>query len=244
MASTNESSPFLVFDNNVSAGLALISSPGNYWASNLNANGQALFNNGLWLDLFATTKLSFNFNNNSNNNISKTYNNSSGSSFGINVGYAFLIANNYNLIPHIGLSYANQLLAVNQNSIQQFIIEDPSYNVAFGVKNEMILIPSVLKASIDLAFNIGDHSSVVPNSVDGSLGHYDYTLYTVKVIPSIQWNITERFAMIGYYQFNYNFSNSMSSPNVEYPDIGVSSNQFLMNNYVQNTLGINFAVLF
>lgn len=244
MVLANESSPFQRFDNNISAGIAGISSPGNYWASNLNANGQALFNNGVWLDVFATTKLSFNFDNNSNSSVSKTYNNSSASSFGLNGGYAVLINNRYNIIPHIGFYYANQLMAINENSIQQFIIEDPSYNYSMGVKNEMILIPSVLKIALDLNFNIGDHASVVPNSSDGSLGHYNYTLFTFTANPSIQWNFSERFAVMGYYQFNYNFSNSMSAPNVDYSDVGISSNQYLMNNYVQNVLGVNFGVLF
>lgn len=240
----NESSPFQKFDNNISAGIAVISSPGNYWASNLNATGQALFDNGVWLNLLAGTKLSFNFDNNNNSSVSKTYNNSSASSFGLTGGYAFLVDGKYNLIPHIGFSYTNQLLAVNENSIQQFIIEDPAYNYSFGLKNEMIIIPAKLKIALDLNFNIGDHQSVVPNSDNGSLGHYNYTLYTFTATPAIQWNFAERFTIIGYYQFNYNFSNSMSSPNVNYPDIGVSSSQYLMNNYVQNALGINFGVLF
>lgn len=239
-----ESSPFQQFDNNISAGVAMVSSPGNYWASTLNANGQALFDNGVWLNLMVTTKLAFNFENNSNSSVSKTYNNSSGSSFGLSGGYAFLFDDKYNLIPYIGFAYSNQLLAVNENSIQQFIIEDPSYNWSLGVKGEWLAIPQVLKAAFDLGFNYGDHQSVVPNSGNGSLAHYNYSLYTLSATPSVQWNFTKRITMIGYYQFNYNFSNSMSSPNVSYSNIGVDSSQYIMSNYIQNVLGINFGVLF
>jgi len=239
-----ESSPFQKFDNNISVGAALVSSPGNYWASALNANGQALFSNGVWLNVIASTKLSFNFANNDNSNISKTYNNSSGSNFGLSGGYAFLFANKYNVIPHVGFAYSNQLLAVNEDSIQQFIIEDPSFNWSFGVKNELIAIPNSLKLGLDLSFNYGDHRAVVPNSNDGSLGHYNYSLYTLSVTPSVQWNFSERFTMIGYYQFNYNFSNSSNPPNISYSSMNVDSGQYLMTNYVQNILGLNFGVLF
>ncbi len=239
-----DSSPFQSFDNNVLAGVAGNSSPGNYWASTLNASGQALFDNGVWLNLLVTTKLALNFSNNANSSISKTYNNSSGSSLDISGGYAFLFTEQYNVIPHIGFAYANQLLAVNENSIQQFIIENPSSNWSVGLKNEYIAIPSVLKFSLDLGFNYGDHQSVIPNSSDGSLGHYNYALYTLSFSPAVQWNLTERFTMIGYYQFNYNFSNDVNPPSISYPDIEVNTNQYLMTNYIQNTLGLSVGILF
>ena len=240
-----DTSPFQKFDNNFMLGASTLSSPGNYWASSLNLKGEALFDNGLWLELPASTKLTYSVDNNKDTSISKTLNNSAGSSIGLSAGYAFLIGNNYNIIPYVGFAYRNQLLAVNEDSIQQFIIEDPSFNWSVGFKNELIAIPQKLKFSVNAGFNYGSHNAVIPDSLDNNmLGHFDYTQYTLSVSPAVQWNFSERFTLVGYYQLNYNFSDTQNIPGIPYSQMNVNTDQYLMTNYVQNILGISIGILF
>lgn len=239
-----ESNPFQDFDNNFTAGITGVSSPGNYWATTLGANGQALLDNGIWINLLANTKLSLSLDNNSSSNISQTYNNAAASNYGAEIGYAFLISNNYQVIPHGGLSYSNQLLSINQNSIQEFVIEDPAIHVSAGVKNELIVIAKKLKLGMDLNFNYGFHQAVVPNSNDGSLAHYNYGLYTISATPSIQWNFSEKFTMLGFYQYSYNFGNNTVAPNASYSSLNVNTSDYLLTNFSQNTVGLSFGVRF
>lgn len=239
-----ESNPFQEFDNNFSAGITGVSSPGNYWATTLSANGQALLDNGIWINLIANTKLSLSLENNSNSSISQTYNNAAASNYGVEVGYAFRVSHNYQVIPHGGLSYSNQLLSINQNSIQEFVIEDPAFNFSTGVKNELIVIPKKLKLGMDLNFNYGFHQAIVPNSNNGSLAHYNYELYTLSATPSIQWNFSQKFTMTAFYQYSYNFGNNPTAPNASYSSLGVNTSDYLLTNFSQNTVGLSFGVRF
>lgn len=239
-----ESSPFQLFDNNITAGYAVASSFGNNETSSLNANGQVLFDNNVWLNLSVFTKLTLSYANSSEPGMNQTLNNSAGSRFGIQGGYAFKVNNSYNVIPHIGFAYGNQLLAINEDSIQQFIIEDPSFNYSFGVKQELILIPKKLKFATDLGYNYSTHKAVLPNNTTGDLGHTDYDVSSLLITPELQWNVTDRLTVIGYYQYNYSYGDAPNFPNVDFSNIGVNSSQVIKNNYSQNLFGINFGFLF
>ncbi len=243
-SSAAASNPFQVFDNNITAGFYTNSSPENYTSSGLSLNGQILFDNNVWLNLLVTDQLALDYSNHSNANVSLTLNNASANSYEVMGGYAFAVGNSYNFIPHIGFSYDTQLTTVNADSIQQFIINDPSFNFSLGLKQEYILLPARLKLAADLNFASAYHQAVLPTNTEGSLGHYDYTNYSILIKPAIQWNVTKRFTMLAFYQFSYTFGQTPNVPNIYFPNAGINTNQFLSNNYVQNSVGLNFGFVF
>ncbi len=233
--------PFQYFDNNVTIGYeqTLIQDSASLTSAELNA--VALFDNNLWLDVHADALVEYDFNNN-NQGLSNLYQNKSGSSFGFAVGYAFNV-NNFNIIPYWGFTYNNLLIAYNQNSMQQFIFENPSYNLKFGVNNEFILIDKILKFGLDMAVSYSVHKSVIPNTPD-TLGHMDFTNYIFNISPSLQYNLASRLTLEGYYQFSSKFAGNANPPNVYYPLINVNSSNIINNDNIMNTVGIRFGILF
>lgn len=241
----SNNSVFQQFDNNITAGVSEIMSNQNYTATTLNVDGQVLFDNNIWLHVNAGTELAYSVNVNSNPNIAKLYNNAAGSIFAGQFGYAFQAGDRWNFIPHIGLGYSNFLAAYNENSVQQFIIEDPGINYSIGAKTELLLIPNTLKFATDLNYIYSQHHSVLPNDfTTNTLEHQGYTINTVQIRPELQWNVTNKFTIIGYYQFATLFGGTANAADIYYPQVGVSSNQIIKNNQIQNTFGLNFGIPF
>ncbi len=244
-ADSKYSNQFQNFDNNITAGIEEIVSNNNFTASRLTGNGQILFNNNIWLDLNIGTELSYSTNNNANPNIAQLYNNTVGNNYSISGGYAFVLGDNWNLIPNIGFSYGNALLSYNDvnSSMQQFIIHDPSFNWSIGTKLEYLIIPRRLKIASDFSYTYSVHDTVLPSDTN-LISHQGYSNDILSITPELQWNVTDRFTMIGYYQYANKFAGSLQANSVYYPQSAVNSNQILKNDSTVNQFGINLGFLF
>lgn len=237
--------PFQYFDNNITLGIQEIVANNNFTASRLTANGQILFDNNIWLNLDVATELSYSTKNSSNPNVAQLYNNTVGNNYSISGGYAFGVGNNWNIIPNIGFSYGDTLLSYNDvnSSMQQFIIHDPSFNWSIGTKVEYLIIPKRLKVGSDFRYTYSDHTTVLPSDTN-LISHQGYSNNTLSITPEIQWNVTDRFTVIGYYQYANKFGGNLQANSVYYSQSGVNSNQIIKNNSTVNQLGVNFGFLF
>lgn len=210
--------------------------------SGIGISGEALLDNNLWLNGAAFGLLSYNADN-SNRGLSILNNNTSGSSFTLRGGYSFNVARNFNFIPYLGFNYSNLLVAYNYNSTQQFIVENPSYSAMIGSMNEYNIIDNTLKFRLGTEISYSAHKAVLPNSLD-SLGHIDFNNYVFSVTPEIQYNVTSRFTVMGYYSFATKFANDNSAENVYYPSLNVNSSAVINNDSTYNSVGIKLGVLF
>ena len=237
--STNQ---FQYFDNNITLNYdySLVQDSDTQSAMGLGIT--ALFNNNIWLSAAASSLISYGLTNNNNPGFTDLYQNKSGSKLYLKGGYAFIFSQ-LNITPYLGLSYSNILVAYNANSSQQFIFENPAYTALAGVNSEYILIEKKLKFGLETGLEYTSYKSVLPNSLT-TLGHVNYTQYSLNIQPSLQYNFTSYLTLMAYYDLANKFAGTATPPSVYYSATNTNSANVISNNSLINSVGLKFGVLF
>lgn len=241
----DSSNVFQCYDNNVTLNYGYGIEENTARFSEIGVGSEVLFDNNIWINASMGGLLTYN-NLNNNTGLGQTFNNFSGSSFTFRGGYGFNVASNYNFIPYVGFNYTNMLVAYNYSSINQFIIENPSFNTSVGLISEYNIIDSKLKFRFDSGLTYSFHKAVAPNSNDNlnHLMHTDYSNYLLNFTPELQYNINNRLTMSVFSTLGFTFGGNASLPEVYYPDIATNSNQVVNNDNTYAIFGLKFGILF
>lgn len=236
---------FQCYDNNVTLNYGYGVEQDTATFSQIGVGGEVLFDNNIWVN--ASMGGLFTYNNfNNNQGLQQTFNNASGSSFTLRGGYAFNVDSNYNFIPYLGFNYTNTLVAYNYDSINQFVIENPSFNTSIGLISEYNIIDSALKFRFDSGLTYSYHKAVAPGSNDdlNNLAHVNYSNYSLNLTPELQYNINKRLTMSIFSTLGFTFGGNASLPEVYYPDIATNTNQIFNNDNTYAIFGLKFGILF
>lgn len=241
----DSSNRFQCYDNNVTLNYGYGVEENTARFSEIGVGGEALFDNNIWLNGAMDGLFTYS-NSNNNQGLQQTFNNASGSSFTLRGGYAFNVDSNYNFIPYLGFNYTNTLVAYNYDSINQFVIENPSFNTSIGVISEYNIIDNKLKFRLDSGLTYSFHKAVAPGSNDdlNSLSHVDYSNYLLNFTPELQYNINNRLTMSVFSTLGFTFGGNASLPEVYYPDIATNTNQVFNNDNTYAIFGLKFGILF
>ena len=207
----------------------------------IGVSGEVLFKNNLWLSAQASGLVTYDVSNN-NRGLYDLSQNKSGSSFLIRGGYG-LNFDKLNFIPYAGFSYNNLLVAYNYDSSQQFLIENPSYNVLLGFLSEYDLLESSMKIRVDNGISYDSHKTVMPNT-SNTLGHIDYSNYLYHLGVELQYLLSSKLTVMAYYGLSLKFAGNAEPVNVYYPQINTSSANLVDNENLINSFGIKFGVVF
>lgn len=241
----DSSNVFQCYDNNVTLNYGYGIEQDTATFSQIGIGSEVLFDNNIWVNASMYGLFTYN-NSNNNQGLQQTFNNASGSSFTIRGGYGFNVDSNYNFIPYIGFNYTNTLVAYNYDSINQFVIENPSFNTSIGLISEYNIIDNKLKFRLDSGLTYSYHKAVTPNSNydTNSLGHLDYSKYALNFTPELQYNINKRLTMSAFSTVGFQFGGNASLPEVYYPDFDTYSNNVINNDNTYAIFGLKFGVLF
>lgn len=234
----SESSPLYHLDNNwgLTAGQAKSSQ---YSMMNLGLDVRVLTSNNIWLDLNGQSYSNLTLSQ-VNSNI---LNNMSGFGLGVKGGYAFILANNYAIIPNIGFNYSNVQDLVHTNSEPIFNYTLQSFNTSVGLAFEYAAT-SRLKFSLENSLVYLNQDPIVPNS-ETTISHFNEKNYMLSITPSIAWNIFASLNASIFYEYNQMLTNNMPDSNVEFTQFGINS-QSIVNDFMAppNVLGIKIGMLF
>lgn len=238
---TTTSNPFRLYDNYFAVDYSYSIIQDTATIGGIGVTGEALLKNNLWLSAQASGLLTYDVSNN-NRGLYDLSQNKSGSSFLIRGGYS-LNFDRFNVIPYAGFSYDNLLIAYNSNSSQQFIFENPSYNMLMGFLTEYNLLENSIKLRIDNGVSYDSHKAVIPNTLN-TLGHIDYSNYLYHFGLELQYLVSSKFTVMGYYGLSSKFAGNAEPANVYYPQINTSSANVIDNDNLINSFGIKVGVLF
>ncbi len=218
-----ESNPFVKFDNNVSAGLALGSNGiFNNLAPMLSGT---LLQKNFWLNVEVMGTINYQATATDPSRIS------SGMDISAKLGYSIIIGD-VNLIPYIGISYANTTNELHYDSSPIFTYNQSDMSFSIGLKPELALGNKV-KLSLDSSITSSSQSEILPNSLT-TLNHSQYQSYYLTITPAIQITPISHLNLEVFYQVN-SVLNSNGGTSTDVLNNGYSSYQQILSSSAKCT---------
>ena len=234
----SESSPLYRLDNNwgFMYGNTVMSG---YSSMLFGVDVHVLTDDNIWLEIENQDYSNLNIADTSEN----VRNNMSGFNISGKVGYAFILANKFAIIPNIGFGYLNLQDLVHSNSQPIFNYTLQSYNFSGGLNLEYAVLPT-LKLELDNSLSFLSENPIVPSSTN-TIGHDHEQNIALSATPSVSWNFYKQLNLSVFYQVNWMLTNNVPSFNINNSEYGLSSETLskqLMS--YPNILGIKFGMLF